>query len=76
MKRSFNDLLFEKLGLDPEADGYYLEEYGHVQSADQLIAVDEALGRNRIESGDVVLFLAAGTGYTWAGTVLDWRDAS
>jgi len=76
MKRSFNDLLFEELGLDPATDGYYLEEYGHVQSADQLLAVDEALDRGRIDSGDVVCFLAAGTGYTWAATVLDWRDTS
>ena len=76
MKRSFHELLFEKLGLDPDTDGYYLENYGHVQSADQLLAVDEAIARDRIESGDVVLFLAAGTGYTWAGTVLEWRDAS
>jgi len=76
MKRSFHELLFEKLGLDPVGDGYYLENYGHVQSADQLLAVDEAIARDRIESGDVVLFLAAGTGYTWAGTVLDWRDGS
>jgi 3-oxoacyl-[acyl-carrier-protein] synthase-3 len=76
MKRSFNDLLFEELGLDPETDGYYLAEYGHVQSADQILAVDEALERGRIESGDVVLFLAAGTGYTWAATVLEWRDTS
>lgn len=76
MKRSFNKLLFEELGLDPESNGYYLEEYGHVQSADQILAIDEALGRNRVESGDVVLFLAAGTGYTWAATVLDWRDTS
>jgi 3-oxoacyl-[acyl-carrier-protein] synthase-3 len=76
MKRSFHELVFEELGLDPGTGGYYLEEYGHVQSADQILAVDEALARDRIESGDVVLFLAAGTGYTWAGTVLDWRDAS
>ncbi len=76
MKRSFNDLLFEELGLDPGSNGYYLEEYGHVQSADQILAVDEALDRGRIDSGDVVCFLAAGTGYTWAATVLDWRDTS
>jgi 3-oxoacyl-[acyl-carrier-protein] synthase-3 len=76
MKRSFHELVFEELGLDPETDGYYLEHYGHVQSADQILAVDEALERGRIESGDVVLFLAAGTGYTWAATVLEWRDTS
>jgi 3-oxoacyl-[acyl-carrier-protein] synthase-3 len=27
-----------------------------------------------VDSGDVVLFLAAGPGYTWAATVLEWRD--
>jgi 3-oxoacyl-[acyl-carrier-protein] synthase-3 len=73
MKRSFHDRLFDRLGLDPETDGYYLENYGHVQSADQLIAVDEALDRGRLGAGDLALFLAAGTGYTWAATVLDWR---
>ncbi|MEF8830064.1 MAG: 3-oxoacyl-ACP synthase [Halobacteriales archaeon] len=69
MKRSFHEHLVEALG-DP-AD-YYLDEYGHVQSVDQVLAVDEALDRGLLESGDVVLFLAAGTGYTWAATVLEW----
>ena len=69
MKRSFHDLLTDELG----AADYYLDEYGHVQSVDQLLALDEALSRGRVESGDVVLFLAAGTGYTWAATVLEWH---
>ncbi|PSQ18449.1 beta-ketoacyl-ACP synthase [Halobacteriales archaeon QS_8_69_26] len=74
MKRSFTDLLFEEFGLDPERDGYYLDDYGHVQSADQFIAVEEGLARGRIDSGDLVLFLAAGTGYTWAATALEWLE--
>jgi 3-oxoacyl-[acyl-carrier-protein] synthase-3 len=73
MKRSFTELLFDRLGLDLGADGFYLDEYGHVQSADQIIALDEGLARGRVEPGDPVLFLAAGTGYTWAATVLEWR---
>jgi len=73
MKRSFHELLFEELGLDPATDGYYLDLYGHVQSADQLLAVDEALDEGLLAPGDLVLFLAAGTGYTWAATVLTWR---
>ncbi|WP_248517782.1 3-oxoacyl-ACP synthase [Salinarchaeum laminariae] len=72
MKRSFHETLLEELGVDPETDAYYLDQYGHVQSADQLLALDEALQRERIAAGDVVLFLAAGTGYTWAATVLTW----
>lgn len=72
MKRSFHEMLLEELGVDPHEDGYYLDEYGHMQSVDQVIALDEALGLDRVESGDVVLFLAAGTGYTWSATVLEW----
>ncbi len=72
MKRSFHDLLLDELGLDPATDGYYLDQFGHVQSADQLIALEKAHQTGRIEPGDTVLFLAAGTGYTWAATLLDW----
>ncbi|NHN57979.1 3-oxoacyl-ACP synthase [Halorussus rarus] len=69
MKRSFHDYLTDRL----DVKNYYLDEYGHVQSVDQILALDEGLERDLIESGDVVCFLAAGTGYTWAATVLEWR---
>jgi 3-oxoacyl-[acyl-carrier-protein] synthase-3 len=73
MKRSFHRTLLAELGVDPDADGYYLDEFGHMQSVDQLFALDEGLARGRVETGDVVLFLAAGTGYTWSASVLEWR---
>ncbi len=73
MKRSFHEALVDALGLDPGDDAYYLDEYGHVQSVDQALAVEAGVERGLIDPGDVVLCLAAGTGYTWAGTVLDWR---
>jgi 3-oxoacyl-[acyl-carrier-protein] synthase-3 len=73
MKRSFTDLLFDRFGLDLGRDGYYLDDYGHVQSADQGLALQEGLDRGRVNPGDVVLFLAAGTGYTWGATALTWR---
>jgi len=73
MKRSFHEALVDALGLDPDREAYYLDEYGHVQSVDQVLAMAAAVDRGLIEAGDVVLCLAAGTGYTWAGTVLDWR---
>jgi 3-oxoacyl-[acyl-carrier-protein] synthase-3 len=70
MKRSFHEYLVDELG-DP--DDYYLDDYGHVQSVDQVLALDEGLRLGLVESGDVVLFLAAGTGYTWAASVLAWQ---
>ncbi|WP_231186942.1 3-oxoacyl-ACP synthase [Haladaptatus sp. DYF46] len=69
MKRSFHDHLCSTLG----ASNYYLDEFGHVQSVDQLLALDAGIENGSVEAGDVVCFLAAGTGYTWAATVLDWH---
>ncbi|MFB6269504.1 MAG: 3-oxoacyl-ACP synthase [Halobacterium sp.] len=73
MKRSFHEYLAGELGLDDDGH-HYLDEYGHVQSVDQALALNEALADGDVEAGDVVLFLAAGTGYTWSATVLEWRD--
>jgi 3-oxoacyl-[acyl-carrier-protein] synthase-3 len=73
MKRSFHDRVLAELGLDPERHGYYLDEYGHVQSVDQALAVEEGIADGRLAAGDLVCFLAAGTGYTWAATVLRWH---
>ena len=73
MKRSFHELLVSELGLEVETGSYYLEEYGHVQSADQVLALEDGRKSGLLESGDVVCFLAAGTGYTWSASVLTWR---
>jgi len=73
MKRSFHRTLLEEVGVDPDEESYYLDEFGHMQSVDQIFALHEGLTRGRIEPGDLVLFLAAGTGYTWSATVLEWE---
>jgi 3-oxoacyl-[acyl-carrier-protein] synthase-3 len=72
MKRSFHEYLCDELRLE-EREHYYLDEYGHVQSVDQWLAVEKARDENVLSPGDVVLFLAAGTGYTWGATVLEWQ---
>jgi len=73
MKRSFHEYLCDELGLG-EREQYYLDEYGHVQAVDQALATSEARTRDWFDAGDTVLYLAAGTGYTWAATVLEWRS--
>ena len=72
MKRSFHDHLTSELGVGDDGH-HYLDHFGHVQSVDQALALDEGLRAGAVEPGDTVLFLAAGTGYTWAATVLEWR---
>jgi 3-oxoacyl-[acyl-carrier-protein] synthase III len=71
MKRSMHDALVEALGVDPGRVAY-LDDAGHMSGVDPLLALDRA--QDRLEDGDLVLLLAAGTGYTWAASVVRWGN--
>ncbi|HTR91421.1 MAG TPA: 3-oxoacyl-ACP synthase [Trebonia sp.] len=75
MKRSMQDKLLERLGLDEERT-VYLEDTGHMSGVDNLLGLDRLHRAGRLHDGDAVLLLAAGVGYTWAATVLRWGAAS
>ncbi|MGA8604897.1 MAG: 3-oxoacyl-ACP synthase [Thermoplasmata archaeon] len=70
MKRSFHTTVLAHVGVDP-ARSFYLEDFGHTQSADQFLALDQALRRGQFSSGPVVM-AAAGAGYVWGSTVVQW----
>ena len=71
MKRSMHVQLCEALGVDVDR-AVYLDDTGHMSGVDPLFALDRAARRDRIAPGDLVLLLAAGTGYTWAAAALRW----
>ncbi|MGH3208748.1 MAG: 3-oxoacyl-ACP synthase [Trebonia sp.] len=75
MKRSMQDKLIERLGLDAERT-VYLEDTGHMSGVDNLLGLERLQRTGRLRDGDAVLLLAAGIGYTWAATVLRWGKAS
>ncbi len=70
-KRSLHTELLNELGLK-DNQSFYLENYGHVQAADQIIALTEATDKGLLKEGDTIALLAAGTGYTWGSTILRW----
>ncbi|MGA8710977.1 MAG: 3-oxoacyl-[acyl-carrier-protein] synthase III C-terminal domain-containing protein [Thermoplasmata archaeon] len=70
MKRSFQRAVLERVGVDARRS-FYLEEFGHTQSADQFLALDQSLRRREFSSGPVVM-AAAGAGYVWGSTVVQW----
>jgi 3-oxoacyl-[acyl-carrier-protein] synthase III len=74
MKRSMHDAIVAALGVDP-ARASYLDDTGHMSGVDPLLGLDRAVRRGVVTDGDVVLLLAAGTGYTWAATTLRWGPA-
>jgi 3-oxoacyl-[acyl-carrier-protein] synthase-3 len=71
MKRSMHAALLDVLGVDGARAGY-LDDTGHMSGIDSLLALDRAARAGELADGDVVLLLAAGTGYTWAASVVRW----
>lgn len=74
MKPSMHNALLAALGLDRERAAY-LDDTGHMSGVDPLLAFDRAAREGRLDTGDLVLLLAAGTGYTWAASVVRWGEA-
>ena len=69
IKPSMHAELLDRLGV-PAIRAAYLDDTGHMSGVDPLFAYDRARRRGALEAGRLVLTLAAGTGYTWAATVL------
>lgn len=69
LKPSMQEALVAALGLDPKRVGY-LDDTGHMSGVDPLFALDRARRAGELTPGEVVLLLAAGTGYTWAASIL------
>ncbi len=73
-KRSLHDSILNEFNLG-ENQSFYLEDYGHIQAADQIIALSEAEKKGLLKDGAIIALLAAGTGYTWGSTILQWGNA-
>ncbi|MBI1258608.1 MAG: 3-oxoacyl-ACP synthase [Chloroflexi bacterium] len=71
MKRSFYLEILKAVGLTAE-QSVYLEDYGHIQSVDQVLALELGLAQGKIQAGDVIVLAGAGTGYTWSAVSIRW----
>lgn len=68
-KRSFHEWIVGELGI-PEERAVYLRKHGHLSGLDAIVGID--LHQDELTDGDLVLCLSAGTGYTWAATLIRW----
>lgn len=71
MKRSFYEQILAEVGLTPD-QSVYLENHGHVQSVDQVLALQLGLQAGKIQPGDLIVLAGAGTGYTWSAITVRW----
>jgi 3-oxoacyl-[acyl-carrier-protein] synthase-3 len=71
MKKSFYLDILKSVGLSAE-QSVYLQDFGHVQSVDQVLALELGLAQGKIHAGDLIVLAGAGTGYTWSAIALRW----
>lgn len=71
MKASFFREILAAVGLTPD-QAVYLDHYGHIQSVDQVLALELGLAQGKIRDGDLIALAGAGTGYTWSATAVRW----
>ncbi len=71
MKRSAHDYVLSSLGLSQE-QSVYLDEFGHVGQQDQAISIRRGLETGRLADGKVMVMVAAGIGYAWSASVVNW----
>lgn len=74
MKRSFHDAILKDLGLR-EDQSIYLDHFGHMQSVDQIMALELAAQRDLLPESGLVVLAGAGTGYTWSAVAIQWGPA-
>lgn len=71
MKRSAHEFVLRELGLHGE-QAVYLDEYGHMGQQDQSLAIKLGLQSGKLKPGDLMVMVAAGIGYTWTASVVQW----
>jgi 3-oxoacyl-[acyl-carrier-protein] synthase-3 len=73
-KRSLFSDVRERLGV-PADRAMYLSDHGHMSAIDPLVGLHRARERGMLRDGDLVVLLAAGTGYSWVATAIRWGRA-
>ena len=66
------DAAARRIGLPMDRVAVNIDEYGNTSSASIRLALEEAIRKGRVKSGDHVLLAGFGSGLTWGATLLKW----
>lgn len=67
-----NEVVREQLGLSVDRVFNNIQRYGNTTAATIPICMSEAVAEGRLKSGDLVMTLAFGAGFTWGGNIIKW----
>lgn len=66
-------LIAKDLGVSMEKVKTVMDKYANIAGASIPIALDDALQNNQIKKGDILVFAAVGSGWTWGSSILKWN---
>jgi 3-oxoacyl-[acyl-carrier-protein] synthase-3 len=66
------DAAARRIGLPLDKVAINIDEYGNTSSASIPLALEEAIRKGRVKSGDHVLLAGFGSGLTWGACLLKW----
>ena len=66
------DAAARRIGLPLDRVAINIDEYGNTSSASIPLALEEAIRKGRVKTGDNVLLAGFGSGLTWGATLLKW----
>jgi 3-oxoacyl-[acyl-carrier-protein] synthase-3 len=56
------------IAVDAAKQSLWGADYGHIGEQDSIINIIEAARRSRLKDGDLMIIVAAGTGWVWGTT--------
>jgi 3-oxoacyl-[acyl-carrier-protein] synthase-3 len=74
VKPSAHREMLDHLGLTEE-QSVYMSRIGHIGEQDAIINIEAGIEQGRLKPGDTMAIIAAGVGYVWAGTIVQWGEA-
>jgi 3-oxoacyl-[acyl-carrier-protein] synthase-3 len=63
-------ILLTKLGLTQEDTAYTMPKWGHVGTADILLALGEAMEQERFRTGSTAIIVSSGVSFSWGAATL------
>ncbi|MCP4571020.1 MAG: ketoacyl-ACP synthase III [bacterium] len=66
------DAVGQRMGFPPERVFSNIAKYGNTTAASIPIALAEAVREGRLKSGDLLVLVAFGSGFTWGANLLRW----
>lgn len=55
-----------------EEQSVYISGIGHIGEQDAIINIEAGIEQGRLKPGDTMAIIAAGIGYVWAGSIVQW----